>query len=220
MKRRLVVFGTSPFSDWVTQCFDSGGTHEVVARTAHRSFLRPAHDNATIPFVAFEDLVASLDPAEHDIFIALEHSQQNRARAELAAAADALGYGLASFVDPSSRIARDAQLGRHCFVAEEVTVQASARIGDNAILNARCFIGQAASLGDHVYLGNSVFIDRYASIGRHCVLGSQVRVAESVDIFDWSYVKAFEDVVTNLDSPTILHPSLRTPGHIVDRRER
>jgi hypothetical protein len=45
-----------------------------------------------------------------------------------------------------------------------------------------------------------------------------VRIAESVKVPAWSYLKAFEDVRSSLAEPVFIHEALRASACIVDRR--
>lgn len=219
MSSPLIVFGLGSFVDLVAHHFEAEGGRRVVAQSAHRRFI-PAAWAGKRTLVAFEELAARFSPAEHEIFIALEHGGQNAARAEIAVAAKASGYRLASFVSPSARIAAGVDIGEHCFIMDGVVAQYGVRFGANNILHANCFFGQGSSAGDHNYFGAGCFIDRFARIGSHNVFGSQVRVREYLEVADWNSIKAFQTVEASLAQPTLIDAALRAPGFVVDRRKR
>lgn len=216
MTRQVIVFGSSLFSRMVCALFEGHGV-QVAARTAHQQFMPPAVAEGP-PFVAFETISQTHPPAEYELFVALEHSRNNVARAEIVQAAREQGYRLASFIHPSAQLGEGVTMGEHCLVLEGVIAQYGVRIGDNAVVGARCFFGQQAEVEANAYFGSSVFVDRHARIGRHCVFGSQVRIAEGVKVADWTYLKAFEDLTSSMRDPVFVHDALRAPGMIVDRR--
>ncbi len=216
-QRKLVVFGLGPFADMVVQLFQKQGGRDVVARTVHQAFM-PAEWAGTRPLVPFEALAAQFGPAEHDVFVALEHNRLNAARADIVASVRALGYGLASFVSPTANIATGVTFGEHCFVMDGAMAQYGASFGDNCVIHANAFFGQNCRVGSHNYFGPGFFADRHAWIGSYSVFGSQVRVGESLAISDWTFVKSFLTVDKAMPLPTFIHTALRTPGYIIDRR--
>lgn len=220
MDSKIIVFGVSPFSRMVCALLEAGGK-TVAARTAHVRFIPVAAGDGQTdgpPFVAFETLAQTHAPHEHQVIVALEHARANVARAEIAEAAKAMGYNLASYIHPSAQLGEGVTLGEHCLVLEGVIAQYGAHIGANAILGAKCFLGQQVRVQSNVYFGSGVFVDRFAQIGHHCTFGSQVRIAESVNVPNWTQVKAFEDLRESLKQPTLVLDGLRAPGFIVDRR--
>lgn len=214
--RKLVVFGVGPFAEMAAHYFESAGGYKVVAYAAHEKFMPPSWHGPR-PLHMFESLPAHFPPAEHEVFIALEHARQNMARAEIAAEAKAMGYRLASFISPTASIATNVAFGEHCFVMEQVVVQYGSCFAENNILGAKSFFGQACQIGAHNYFGAAFFADRSVVIGSHSVFESHVRVAASVQVHDWTFVKAFQDIASSITEPTIIHSALRAPGRVVDR---
>ena len=216
MSRKIVVFGISPFSRMVCALFADSGADTVV-RTAHQRFI-PQDAQGDLPFVPFETLTQSHPPHEYEVFVAMEHARQNKVRAEIAETARQQGYRLASYVSSSAQLSPHVAVGEHSLILEGVIAQYDVRIGDNAIVGAKCFFGQGAEIGENTYFGSAVFVDRFAKIGGHCTIGSQARIAESVTVPAWSYLKAFEDVRSSSTEPVFSHEALRASGRIVDRR--
>lgn len=192
---------------------------QIVAHVAHGRFIPSSWLNP-YPVIAFEEILDHYPVGEYEIFVALEHARNNVARAQIAAEARSLGYRLFSFVDPSASLAKGVKVSEHCLVLGNVTAQFGVYIGENVIIGANCFFGQGATIGADSYFGSGVFVDRFAKIGRNCVVGSQVRIAEGVSIHEWTFLKSFQEVTVSIKRPTIIHSALRTPGHIVDRRQK
>jgi UDP-3-O-[3-hydroxymyristoyl] glucosamine N-acyltransferase len=218
MKRKLIIFGNNGFAEMVAHYFEEQADREVVAFTAHERFISTAElgSRALLPF---ERIADEFSPADHELFVALEHGRQNVGRAEVAAEARDKGYRLASFVSPTANVSSRAQLGEHCLILENSVIQYGAEIGANNFIFANSFFGQSCRVGANNYFGSAFFADRHARIGSYSVFGSQVRVAESVVVHDWAHIQAFETLQESLHLPTIIHPILRTPGHVVDKRQ-
>jgi UDP-3-O-[3-hydroxymyristoyl] glucosamine N-acyltransferase len=217
MKPKVIIFGVGSFAKMVAESFDAFGAGTVVAHCVHQRFM-PGEQLGSLPVVPFETLAQQFDPAEHEIFVALEHARQNAARAEILDQAKQMGYRPASLISPSALLSTDVELGEHCLVLENVVIQFGAKVGRNNFFLANGFIGQGSQVGDHNYFGSAFFADRHSSLGSYCTFGSQVRVAESIRVHDWSFIKPFQDVTESLVCPTLIHPVLRAPGRVIDRR--
>ncbi|MGB8168324.1 MAG: hypothetical protein WCF18_12575 [Chthoniobacteraceae bacterium] len=218
MKPKLIIFGNSAFAEMVAHYFEEQGDRFVVAFTAHEKFITQAQLGSR-RLLPFESIVEAFAPSEHDMFVALEHGRQNVARGEVAAEASAMGYRLASFVSPYARVSSQARLGDHCLVLENAVIQHGVVMGENNFISANCFFGQSCQVGANNYFGSGFFGDRYVKVGSHSVFDSQVRIGESVSVHDWAHIQAFETIRQTVPLPTIIHPVLRTPGHVVDRRQ-
>lgn len=217
MKRKLVIFGNNNFAEMIAHYFAAEADREVVAFTAHEKFIAEPRIGSR-PIVPFENIADAFSPDEHEFFVALEHGRQNVGRTEIAAAASTLGYKLASFVNPTARVSANAKLGEHCLVLENAVIQHGCEVGANNLIFANTFFGQSCRVGANNYFGSGFFADRFAEVGEFCVFGSQVRIAESVVVHDWAHIRAFETISESLTKPTIIHPVLRSRGHIVDKR--
>jgi UDP-3-O-[3-hydroxymyristoyl] glucosamine N-acyltransferase len=216
-RSKVVVFGVNAFARMIAAGFEAYGGRRVVAHTVHERFLTEPRIGSK-PAVAFETLSEHFDPAEHEIFVAIEHARQNVARGEILDEAKRLGYRPASLISPGAQIAEDVVLGEHCLVLENAVIQFGARMGRNNFLFAHSFFGQDTRVGDHNYFGSGFFADRNVTIGSFSTFGSKVRVAESVRVHDWTFVKPLHDVNETLSEPTFIHAALRAPGRVVDRR--
>ena len=205
------------FAEMVAHCFERDAGFKVVGFTAHERFLT-APRGRDLPLAPFESLPDHFPPGEHRIFVALECGRQNVGRSDALEEARAMGYRPASFISPSAQISSGARLGEHCLVLENSVIQYGAEIGANNLIFANSFFGQSCLIGSSNYFGSGFFADRYSRIGSHCVFGSRVAVAESLTVSDWTSVRPFENIQESISLPTIIHPVLRTPGIVVDRR--
>ncbi|WPB57761.1 hypothetical protein [Xylophilus sp. GOD-11R] len=217
MDRPLVVFGNSEFAVWMARYFAEDAGRPPVAFTVHRRFLAAERIGA-VPVRAFEDIATSLDPASHDIYVALEHGRNNLARAQVCDAATALGFSLASFVSPKAHVAASARIGPHTLVLEGATLQHGCSIGADTILRAGTFIGYDCRIGEHNYFGAQCFVDQHTRIGDFNTFGSGVRIAASRQIGDWNQIRAFQTLESDLRTPTLTHAGLRAEGRVYDRR--
>lgn len=129
---KLVIVGDGLFAEIAHEYFEHDSPYEVwrsawsgrscIGRSsaAYRSS-RSASSNA-------------VPPGEHSVFVALTYAQINRVRTRLVDAAAELGYPLASYVSSRAFVWRNVELGEHCFIFEDNTVQPFVTVGRNCVL--------------------------------------------------------------------------------------
>lgn len=216
-RKPLVVFGLTGFAEMVAHYFDHYSNYEVVAFTAHGRFCK-APEFAGRPVVPLEKLAVKFPVNEAEVFAAVEYKWLNGARAGVLKELQALGYPLASFIHPQAHVDPTAQLGRHQFIMEGVTISYKATLGEDNILFPQCLIGHQAQVGNHNFLQPGLLLNRLAVIGNHCVCSPGVTVADGVKVGDWTYLKTGQVVEADVAVGTTHHPLLRSPGYVVDRR--
>jgi UDP-3-O-[3-hydroxymyristoyl] glucosamine N-acyltransferase len=218
MQPKLIIFGNNSFAAMVAHHFTEQAGREVVAFTVHGRFISTVELEGR-PILPFETLAEKLPPAGHELFVALEHGRQNTGRADVIAQARALGYSLPSFISPTASISSHARIGDHCLILDQVVIQYGVVIGHNNFILANSMIGQSCKIGDHNYFGSTFFADRHVTIGSYSTFGSAVRIAEALNIHDFASIHAFETITESIPLPTIIHPILRRPGYVIDRRQ-
>jgi len=157
------------------------GPYEVVAFSVETPYLKRETLHG-LPVLPFETLEQRLDPARHDVFVACTYTQLNRLRQRLAADAKARGYKLASYVSPRAFVWKNVELGEHCFVFEDNTVQPFVRIGENVVLWSGNHVGHHTAIEPHVFVSSHVVISGFCSIGAHSFLGVNATIANNVKV--------------------------------------
>jgi len=179
--RKLVIVGDSAFAEIAREYFDADTGYEVVAFAVETPFLKRETLHG-LPVLPFETLEERLDPARHDVFVACTYTQLNRLRQRLAADAKARGYKLASYVSPRAFVWKNVELGEHCFVFEDNTVQPFVRIGENVVLWSGNHVGHHTAIEPHVFVSSHVVISGFCSIGAHSFLGVNATIANNVKV--------------------------------------
>lgn len=179
--RKLIIVGDSAFAEIAFEYFDADSAYEVVAFAVERAFQK--RDTLLgLRVVAFEDIEATFDPAEHDVYVAIVYTQLNRLRARLAAAAKAKGYALASYVSSRAFVWRNAEIGEHCFIFEDNTVQPFVKIGDNVVLWSGNHIGHHSTIRSNCFVSSHVVISGFCDIGENCFLGVNSTISNNVSV--------------------------------------
>jgi sugar O-acyltransferase (sialic acid O-acetyltransferase NeuD family) len=179
--RKLILVGDSAFAEVAYEYFTHDSDYEVVAFAVEQDYLK--RDSLFgVPVVAFESLEQRFAPAEHEVYVALVYTQLNRLRTRLSKAAKAKGYRLASYVSPHAFVWRNVEIGEHCFIFEDNTVQPFVKIGDNVVLWSGNHIGHHSTIGDNCFISSHVVISGFVDVGENCFLGVNSTVGNNITI--------------------------------------
>ena len=142
------------------------------------------------PTTPFETLEREFPPERFELFVAVGYARLNAVRAAKMAAAEAKGYGLASYlssrafawdgfvVEPGVFILEDNTLQPFCRVGRGSVLWSGNHIGHHAKVGDCCFIASHAVLSGGVELGDQSFVGVNATIrdqvrlGARCVIGA------------------------------------------------
>ncbi len=179
--KKLVIVGDSAYAEIAHEYFDADSNYEVVAFSVERDFLK-REEMRGLPIVAFEELETRFDPATHEVYVATVYTQLNRLRTRLAATAKLKGYQLASYVSSRAFVWRNVELGEHCFIFEDNTVQPFVKIGNNVVLWSGNHIGHHSVIDDNCFIASQVVISGFCEIGENSFIGVNVTLANNVTI--------------------------------------
>lgn len=197
MNNKLILLGDGLFADIAYEYFTHDSDFQVVGFSVDRAYLR-AERKFGLPVVAFEDLARHFDPGTHSFFAAITYVQLNRLRQRFYEAARAMGFQPASYISSRAFVWRNVQLGEHCFVFEDNTLQPFVTLGNNVVLWSGNHIGHHSSIGnnvfvashavisgcchiaDHQFIGVNATLSNGLSVEADCVIGAGALVAKSV----------------------------------------
>jgi sugar O-acyltransferase (sialic acid O-acetyltransferase NeuD family) len=179
--RDLVIVGDSAFAEIAFEYFTHDSPYRVVGFAVERAYQK-REDLFGLPIVAFEDLPARFDPANHSVYVAVTYTQVNRLRTRLAREAKGKGYALASYVSSQAFVWGNVKLGEHCFIFENNVVQPFVRLGDNVVLWSGNHIGHHSVIEDNCFLSSHVVISGFVRVGESCFLGVNSTVINNLTI--------------------------------------
>ena len=179
--KNLIIVGNTSFAEIAYEYFQHDSDYEVVAFSVERDYLH-APRLFDLPVVAFEELETAFAPAKHSFFVACTYTQRNQLRTRLYRYAKKKGYSPASYVSSNAFVWRNCDIGEHCFIFEDNTVQPYTRIGSNSVLWSGNHIGHHSTIADHCFISSHVVISGHCEIGRSCFLGVNSTVSNNVVI--------------------------------------
>ena len=215
--RKLIIIGDSAFAEIAFEYFTHDSPYEVVAFCVEREFLK--RDSLLgLPVVAFEDVASQFDPATHEFYAALVYTQMNRLRTRLYQAAKAKGYRPASYVSSRAFVWRNVELGEHCFIFEDNTVQPFVRIGDNVVLWSGNHIGHHSSVGDNCFISSHVVVSGFCNVGANCFIGVNATFGNNLDVGDDCLIGAGALIARDVPADTLVKGNLATGAPGVRKR--
>lgn len=212
MSQRIVIFGTGGFAEVAHYFFTEESPHEVVAFTRTRDTgIKASETFRGLPVVAWEELEENHPPDRHHVFVAVGYADLNRVRAGFVQEARERGYGLASYVHPTAVIAENAEIGEHCFVFENQTIQPFVEIGENVVLWSGNHVGHHARIGDHCFVTSHVVISGFTEVGAYSFLGVNATLRDGIAVGERCIVGADALVMDDADDNSVFTVSRSKP---------
>ena len=178
---KLVIVGDRVFAEIAHEYFTHDSPYEVVAFSVERDYLREDRLRG-LPVVPFESLEDTHDPAEHSVHVAVTYVDFNRVRARLASEAKAKGFSLASYISSRAFVWPNVELGEHCFVFEDNTIQPFVQIGDNVVLWSGNHIGHHSRVEDNCFISSHVVVSGGVTVGENCFLGVNTTIVNDITV--------------------------------------
>jgi len=185
--KKLIIFGLEDFADIAYEYFTYDSDYEVVAFTADSSYIKePSKFN--LPVIDFETIEKAYRPEDYYFFSAIVYSNLNKTRRDICHKAKQKGYKLASYISSRAFVWRNIQIGEHCFVFENNTIQPFVSIGDNTILWSGNHIGHHSKIGNHCFVTSHVVVSGWSVIEDYCFIGVNTTLANNTSIGSNSWV--------------------------------
>ncbi len=141
------------------------------------------------------------------MFAAITYGQLNRLRTRLADDAASRGFGLASYVSSRAFVWRNVELGEHCFVFEDNTIQPFVKIGRNCVLWSGNHVGHHSTIGDNVFVSSHVVISGSVQIGDNCFLGVNSTLVNDISIGRDTWVGPSVPITRDVAAGTVWRPA-------------
>ncbi len=211
--RKLIIVGDSAFAEIAHEYFDVDSDYEVVAFSVERSFLK-CEKKRGLPVVPFEELETRFDPATHEVYVAATYTQLNRLRTRLAATAKSKGYRLASYVSSRAFVWRNVELGEHCFIFEDNTIQPFVKIGNNVVLWSGNHVGHHSVVHDNCFIASHAVISGFCDIGRNTFIGVNATLSNNVTIGENNWIGIGVTIVRDTGSDQLFKGEHSEPAKI------
>jgi sugar O-acyltransferase (sialic acid O-acetyltransferase NeuD family) len=120
--------------------------------------------------------------------------------------AEALRTGFSratTIVDPTSPVARSAEMGHGVFINAGCVIAGACRLGDWVIVNRSASIGHHAHIRDYASIGPGVVIAGNVTVGRGVMIGAGSIVLPEIEIGDNAVIAAGSVVRTSVPANSL-----------------
>lgn len=212
-RKKLVIIGDSAFAEVAYECFTHDSEYEVVGFAVESAYLNK-NELFGLPVVPFEQIEGHFKPGEVEFYAALVYTQLNRLRTRLYKAAKAKGYKPASYISSRAFVWHNVQLGEHCFIFEDNTVQPFVTIGDNVVLWSGNHIGHHTKIQDNCFIASQVVISGFCDIGHNTFMGVNATLANNITIGVDNWIGLGVTIVRNTEPNQLFKGEQPEPAKI------
>jgi sugar O-acyltransferase (sialic acid O-acetyltransferase NeuD family) len=178
---RIIIFGNSEIAQIAHFYLSQDDNYEVVAFTVDKKYaIQDKFEN--LPVIAFEDVEATYPITEFKMFIPLGYSKVNKFREQKFLEAKAKGYDFISYISPNATIAKNAKIGKNCFVFEDNTIQPFVTIADNCVLWSGNHIGHHSIIQENCFISSHVVISGGCKVGKNTFIGVNATLRDNIKI--------------------------------------
>lgn len=203
--KKLILVGDRVFAEIAHEYFTHDSDYEVVAFSVESEYLS-GDTFRDLPLVPFESLEEVYDPAEHSVHVAITYLNFNRVRARLAAEASAKGFQLASYVSSRAFVWRNVELGEHCFIFEDNTVQPFVSVGSNVVLWSGNHIGHHSTIRDNCFISSHVVISGGVTVGENTFIGVNSTLVNDIEVGSDCWIGPAVTVTRDVEPDTFMTP--------------
>lgn len=209
--RKLVIVGDSAFAEIAYEYFTHDSPYEVVAFSVEAEYLKKQRLFG-LPVVPFETLEEAYSPREHEVYAANVYTQLNRLRTRLSQEAKAKGFKLASYISSRAFVWRNVELGEHCFIFEDNTVQPFVKVGNNVVMWSGNHIGHHSTIKDNCFISSHVVISGFVEVGENCFLGVNSTLVNNIKIGKDCWIGPDVTIVRDTEEAAFYKPPKSEPG--------
>lgn len=179
--KKILIVGDSAFAEVAYECFTHDSEYEVVGFAVESKYLEKSQLFG-LPIVPLETIEYHFSPEDVEFFAALVYTQLNRLRTRLYETVKAKGYKPASYISSKAFVWHNVQIGEHCFILEDNTLQPFVKIGDNVVLWSGNHVGHHSSIENNCFIASHVVISGFCNIGLNTFMGVNSTLANNVNI--------------------------------------
>jgi sugar O-acyltransferase (sialic acid O-acetyltransferase NeuD family) len=211
--KKLVIIGDSAFAEVAYECFTHDSEYEVVGFAVESAYLNK-NELFGLQIIPFEQIEIHFNPNEVEFYAALVYTQLNRLRTRLYQTAKTKGYRPACYISSRAFVWHNVQIGEHCFIFEDNTVQPFVKIGNNVVLWSGNHVGHHAIIQDNCFIASHVVISGFCDIGRNTFLGVNATLANNVTVGEDNWVGLGVTIVRNTESNQLFKGEQPEPAKI------
>lgn len=215
--KKIVILGDSAFAEVAYECFTRDSEYEVVGFSVDSAFL--TRDQLFgLPVVPFDEIELFFDPDHVEFYAALVYTRLNRLRARFYNDAKAKGFRPASYISSRAFVWPNAELGEHCFIFEDNTIQPFVKIGNNVVLWSGNHIGHHSVIEDNCFVASHAVISGFCTIGKNSFIGVNSAISNNVVIGMDNWLGVGVNILKDTEPDSIFKNEQPEPAKVPARR--
>lgn len=136
--------------------------------------------------------------------LALPGNPQNfRQRSKIIKKSNSPLIKFATVIDPSTRIATDAKIGKNTSVMANVVISTGVKIGNHVVVLPNTVIAHDTKIGDYCMIGANVSIAGFCNVEENCYIGSGTNIKEKIKIGKGSLIGLGSNVIKNINAGVV-----------------
>ncbi len=179
--RDVVIFGSGQIAEVLHYYLTVEGMRNVAAFTVDAAY-RKTDQVLGLPVIDFETVVERYPPDSYEMFVAMSFRRVNKDREAKVAAAQALGYTLASHVSPKAAVWRDFVAQPNTIIMEHNVIQPFVTVGRNVIMWSGNHIGHHTRIEDNCFIASQAVISGSVVVGEGSFVGVNATIRDNVTI--------------------------------------
>ncbi len=182
MKKKLIIFGTTYFSEMLMYYVEKYDNAEVIAFTADEQYITSdvIFDR---PAVGFECLDKEFDMENISVMLGIGYNNMNGLRQKKFQEIKKHGYKIESFIHPSVHMEK-CKFGEGNIMLENVSIGYSVNIGDCNIFWNGSNISHHCTIGNYNFFAPSSVLAGKVKVRDNCFFGINVTVRGGITIED------------------------------------
>jgi sugar O-acyltransferase (sialic acid O-acetyltransferase NeuD family) len=207
---KIILFGNGKIAEAVMQSVLDTGIYEITAFTVDKRFMDSDSFNG-FPVLPFEEIEKNYSPGKYKMFIAVGYQDMNDLRTRKMEEAGEKGFDFVNIIDSGANLYSDLQLGKNCFIMNDVNIQPRVSLGDNVFVWSGAVIGHHSSIGNHVWITSGANISGIVEVGDSCFFAINSTVANNVKIGERCFLGANALITKDLEENKVVIAQANKP---------
>ena len=199
---KIIIFGLGDISQIAYFYLSQNSDYEVVAFTVDKEYATQ-NEFENLAVIAFEEIEAAYPNTEFKLFIPLSYTKVNQLRQQKFSEAKAKGYDFISYISPNATVAKNARIGKNCFIFEDNTIQPFVSIEDNCILWSGNHIGHHSTIKENCFIASHVVVSGGVEVGKNTFIGVNATLSDHIKIGKSNVIGAGALILKNTEDHKI-----------------
>ncbi|MGZ8252326.1 MAG: acetyltransferase [Methylophilaceae bacterium] len=143
-----------------------------------------------LPIVPFSRVEKLLNPATHNMIMAMGFIDMNALRARKYVEAKQKGFSFTKYVHDSVIMHDEVEIGENCVILDHVSIHPGCKIGQGTFISSNVNLGHDCLVGDNNWINSGVAIAGGCDIGEGCFFGVNASAGHGLHIGARNFIAA------------------------------